>query len=165
MDYRELTVETIKLRIREEVPSHETGLPGEILRLGKMRQDQISELTARLKESEADRAARLVLINELTEKLKESEADRAARFQQITELTAWLKESEADRATRLEVIRGLEGIVTGLQALVDEEKQRAADYERGWQALEGTFVVRQGRRIGLINTGRYEKCSQTAIDD
>ncbi len=123
MDYRELTAETIKLRIREEVPSHETGLPGEILRLGKMRQDQISELTARLKESEADRAA------------------------------------------RLEVIRGLEGIVTGLQALVDEEKQRAADYERGWQALEGTFVVRQGRRIGLINTGRYEKCSQTAIDD
>ena len=72
MDYSELTAEAIKLRIRDEVPSRETGLPGEILRLGKMRQDQISELTARLKESEADRAARLELINELSDKLKES---------------------------------------------------------------------------------------------
>jgi hypothetical protein len=43
-------------------------------------------------------------INELQQLLKESEADRAARLEQINELTRMLKESEADRAVRLEVI-------------------------------------------------------------
>jgi hypothetical protein len=43
----------------------------------------------------------------LTAKLKESEADRAARFNQIMELTTLLKESEADRAARLVLINEL----------------------------------------------------------
>jgi superfamily I DNA/RNA helicase len=145
MDYSELTAETIKIRIREEAPSRETGLPGEILRLGKMRQDQISDLTARLKESEADRAARLELINELSARLKESEADRAARFNQITELTGLLKESEADRAARLEVIRGLEEKSTWLQALLNVEKQRADDCEQGWWGAGKKLLGALGR--------------------
>jgi predicted nuclease with TOPRIM domain len=144
MDYSELTAETIKLRIREEVPSRETGLPGEILRLGKIRQDQIGELTARLQESEADRAARL---------------------QQITELNGLLQESEADRAARLEVIHGLEENITRLQARWDEEKQRAYDLEQGWQALEGTFAVRQARRVGLIRTHCYKRRGEQADGD
>jgi hypothetical protein len=157
MDYSELTAETIKMRIRAEVPSHDTGLPGEILRLGKIRQDQISELTARLKESEADRAARLEMIHDLTDKLNASETDRTARFLQITELTGLLKESEADRAARLEVIRSLEEIIMRLQALCAEEKHRADDCEQGWRALEGTVAVRQARRVGLIRTRCYGK--------
>jgi chromosome segregation ATPase len=186
MDYSELTAETIKLRIREEVPSRETGLPGEILRLGKIRQDQIGELTARLQESEADRAARLQQITELTGLLQESEADcaarfrqiteltgllqeseadRAARFRQITELTGLLQESEADRAARLEVIHGLEENITRLQARWDEEKQRADDLEQGWQALEGTFAVRQARRVGLIRTHCYKRRGEQADGD
>jgi chromosome segregation ATPase len=165
MNYSELTAETIKLRIREEVPSRETGLPGEMLRLGKMRQDQIGELTARLKESEADRAARLELIHELTGKLKESEADREARFRQITELTGLLKESEADRAARLGVICGLGENLTSLHALLNEEKQRAGDLEQGWQALEETFAVRQARRVRLIRTRCYERCGRKAACD
>jgi hypothetical protein len=48
---------------------------------------QINELQQLLKESEADRAARLAQINELTRLLKESETDRAARLAQIGELT------------------------------------------------------------------------------
>ena len=151
MDYSELTAETIKLRIREEVPSRETGLPGEILRLGKIRQDQIGELTARLQESEADRAARLQQITELNGLLQESEADRAARLQQITELTGLLQESEADRAARLEVIHGL-------QARLD-------DCEKGWRALECTFAVRQARRVGLIRTRCYKRRGEQADGD
>jgi chromosome segregation ATPase len=172
MNYSELTAETIKLRIREEVPSRETGLPGEMLRLGKMRQDQIGELTARLKESEADRAARLELIHELTDKLTDSEADRTERFRQITELTGLLEESEADRAARLEVICGLGENITSLQALLNEEKQRAGeekqradDLEQGWQALEETFAVRQARWAGLIRTRCYERRGQKAAGD
>ena len=42
--------------------------------------DQIHCLTARLKESEADRAARLELIHTLTAALKESEVDLAERL-------------------------------------------------------------------------------------
>jgi hypothetical protein len=179
MNFSELTAETIKLRIREEIPSRETGLPGEMLRLGKMRQDQIGDLTARLKESEADRAARLDLIHELTDKLKESEADRTARFRQITELTGLLKESEADRAARFQQITKLTGLlkdsdadraarlemIRGLEARLDEEKRRADDLEQGWQALEGSFAVRQARRVRLIRTRSYERRGQETAGD
>ena len=68
------------------------------------RLEQIHALTAALRESEADRAARLEQIHELTATLRESEADRAARLEQIHELTITLRESEADRAARLELI-------------------------------------------------------------
>lgn len=165
MDFSELTAETIKIRIREEVPSRETGLPGEILRMGKMRQDRISELTARLEDSEADRAARLNQITELTGLLKDSEADRAERFRQITELTGFLKDSEADRAARLEVIRSLEENITRLQTLLDGEKRRADDCEEGWRALECTFSVRLARRIGLMKTRRYGIRGQQGAGD
>jgi len=59
----------------------------------------------------------------------------------------------------------LEESITRLQALLDEEKQRADDCEQGWQALEGTFVVRQARRVGLIRTRRYERSGQQAAVD
>jgi len=44
---------------------------------------------------------------DLTRKLQESEADRAARWTQIETLTAMLKESEADRLARSEQIKTL----------------------------------------------------------
>jgi uncharacterized DUF497 family protein len=103
-----------------------------------------------LKISEADRKARFDQITELTKLRQESEADRKARFDQITELTKLLQESEADRKARLEVIHRLE------EELV-EEKKKTYDLEQGWRELEGTFAVRQARRIRLIKARRFEK--------
>jgi hypothetical protein len=57
-------------------------------------QVQIDSLNKALKESEADRAARLDQINILTNALKESEVDRAGRLDQINILTNALKESD-----------------------------------------------------------------------
>jgi glycosyltransferase involved in cell wall biosynthesis len=68
------------------------------------RLDQIQQLTELLRESEADRAARLDQIQQLAELLRESEADRAARLDQIQQLAELLRESEADRALRSEQI-------------------------------------------------------------
>ncbi|WP_133716047.1 class I SAM-dependent methyltransferase [Methylocaldum gracile] len=51
------------------------------------------QLDLRLRESEADRNARLGQINELTQLLQVSEKDRAARLDQINELTRLLHES------------------------------------------------------------------------
>jgi len=127
---------------------------------------QIGELTGRLASSEADCTIRLEQVNELNCLLQESEADRAARLNQITELTGLLKDSEADRAARLELIHGLEEKITRLQALRDDEQQRADgehrradDLEQGWQALEETFAVRQARRAGIIRTREKSKIS------
>jgi 2-polyprenyl-3-methyl-5-hydroxy-6-metoxy-1,4-benzoquinol methylase len=57
------------------------------------------DLTRKLQESEADRAARWSQIETLTAMLKESETDRAASWTQSETLTGMLKESEADRAS------------------------------------------------------------------
>jgi chromosome segregation ATPase len=165
MDHTQLTAETIKLKIREEVPSRETGLPGEILRLGKIRQDLIEELTANLKESEADRAARLDVIHDLSEKLKESEADRLARLDVIHSLSERLNESEADRAARLDVIHALEREIAKINERLQEEMQRADACEQGWRALEGTFAVRQARRLRLIRTMGYATQDQQTTGD
>ncbi len=69
---------------------------------------QVDTLTQWLKESEADRAARLKDINLLNMLLKESETDRTERLKAINNLEDWLKESEADRAARLDRIKYLE---------------------------------------------------------
>jgi GT2 family glycosyltransferase len=120
-----------------------------------IRLEQINELTANLKESEADRAVRLEQINELTANLKESEADRAARFDQITELANLLKESETDRAARLEVIHSLGEKIDQIQSELAQEKKRADRAEKGWRELEGTFAVRQARRVGFIKSRKF----------
>jgi hypothetical protein len=114
----------------------------------RLRLEQVHALTGMLRESEADRAARLDQIDALAAMLKESEADRATRLDQIVELTRLLKESETDRAARLEVIQRL-GITLA------EEKKRADGLERERAELEGTFIVRQARRAGLIKVRRF----------
>lgn len=68
---------------------------------------QIDTLTASLKISEADRAARLAQIETLTERLRISEDDRAARLAQIKTLTARLQLHEADAAARQAEIHAL----------------------------------------------------------
>jgi glycosyltransferase involved in cell wall biosynthesis len=73
--------------------------------------DQIRTLNTLLRESEADRAARLEQIHTLTALIKDSEADRAARLEQIHTLTALLNESETDRAARLEQIHTLTALI------------------------------------------------------
>jgi FkbM family methyltransferase len=78
-------------------------------------ESNLATLTKLLKESEADRAARLEQINTLTKLLKESEADRAARLAQINTLTKLLKESEADRASCLEQINTLNKLLKGAE--------------------------------------------------
>jgi glycosyltransferase involved in cell wall biosynthesis len=68
------------------------------------RLDSIHTLQAQLQEAEADRTARLDSIHTLQAQLQEAEADRAARLDYIHTLQAQLQEAEADRAARLDVI-------------------------------------------------------------
>jgi len=71
------------------------------------RLEQVKDLTGRLKESEADRAERLKQIEELTGQIEESNRDRGLRLDQVKDLTGRLKESEADREARLRQIEEL----------------------------------------------------------
>ena len=66
------------------------------LALLDLRQTELS-LSLKLRESEADRAARGDQIASLTGMLCEAEADRAARGDQIVSLTGMLREAEKDR--------------------------------------------------------------------
>ncbi len=92
-----------------------------------------------------------------TDSLKESELDRKARLDQIIELTNLLKESESDRTARLKVIEEQQdtieeqqGNIRSLEAKLEEETKRL-------EALEGTFLVRKARRLGLIKDRPFEK--------
>jgi 2-polyprenyl-3-methyl-5-hydroxy-6-metoxy-1,4-benzoquinol methylase len=80
------------------------------------RLEAIEQLDAALKESEADRQAQLEAIEQLDAALKESEADRQARLEVIEQLDAALKESEADRQARLEVIEQLDAALKQSEA-------------------------------------------------
>jgi|GEM_PF-3638206 hypothetical protein len=66
--------------------------------------EEVAHLKAVLRESEADRAARLEQILMFKEMLEQSEADRAARLELILMFKGMLEQSEADRAARLEQI-------------------------------------------------------------
>ncbi len=66
--------------------------------------EEVNQLKAALRESEADRAARLEQILMFKEMLEQSEADRAARLELILMFKGMLEQSEADRAARLEQI-------------------------------------------------------------
>jgi ADP-heptose:LPS heptosyltransferase len=82
-----------------------------------------ADRSARLKqleESEADGAARLEAIEKLERQLVESEADRAARLAEMERLGKQLAESEADRAARLEVIHRLGAQLSGRESRVRE---------------------------------------------
>ena len=76
------------------------------------------ELTELLRESEADRAARLVKMEELDRLLRESEADRAARLVKMEELDRLLRESEAAREARGDVIEVLKAKLSAFENTV-----------------------------------------------
>jgi hypothetical protein len=82
----------------------------------------IGILEKALKESDADRAARLEQIKTFEKALRESEADRAARLEQIKILDKALQESETDRAARLEQIRVLDKALT--EARLENQSRR-----------------------------------------
>ena len=71
------------------------------------RQNQVARLTALLKESEADAAARLQRVEALGRELARVGAESAARGEQTRELERLRKESEADRAARGQQIETL----------------------------------------------------------
>lgn len=79
--------------------------------------EQITSLTAQLKEISADHAQRLVLIEDLSARLAVSEADRQARLDKINELTEMLAASEADRRARLQQINELTAIIHSTEEL------------------------------------------------
>ncbi len=110
--FPERTVEGAPLEqmaaIAERRRGYLTGLEEDLERLHGIirdRDEEIAGLISRLKESEADRDARLAEMEKIGATLAESEADRDARMGQIEELGALLAESEADRAARFEVIQ------------------------------------------------------------
>ena len=70
----------------------------------------------KLRESDADRAARLKQVETLTTLLKESDTDRTARLKQVEMLAALLKESEKDRADRLVVIQNQDKLLKQCEA-------------------------------------------------
>ena len=76
----------------------------------------LGELTALLREPDADRARLREDVDRLTVLLRDSDADRAARLDQVRDLTRLLQESEADRAARFEVIQNLQAKLASLQA-------------------------------------------------
>lgn len=83
--------EPLKTNSKEQIENALSNFPN-----GRMMQ-ALLDIDSRLKESDADRAARLDQINTLTQLLKESETDRAARLTQIYILTQQLKKLEADK--------------------------------------------------------------------
>jgi len=68
----------------------------------------VSDLQKRLEAAEADRQARLEVIEDLEKRLGVSDADREARLKVIQDLQTRLEESEADRQARLEVIQDVQ---------------------------------------------------------
>jgi FkbM family methyltransferase len=82
------------------------------------RLDTINKLDAALKASEIDRQAHLGTINRLNEALKLSEADREARLDIINKLDAVLKVSEADGRARLDIINRLMSVENATQEIL-----------------------------------------------
>ena len=91
-------------------------------------------------------------IRELTRLLKESEADRDARLDQLDQASRLMRESDANHAEDLKTIETLTARSADLEARVDHESGRAIAFERALGELERTRVVRAARRIGLIKT-------------
>ncbi len=101
-----------------------------------------------LKESDADRAARLKALKKSEadhlKALKESEADREKRLEDSRRLVQLLKVSEADRAARLEVIQELD---RRLKESEEGRKQALSDLE----LLRSSKPVRLLLRLGLVS--------------
>lgn len=106
----------------------------ELHQIVKTRDEEIAGLIAQLKESEADRAARLAEIEAIGARFAESEA---AWRKQMEELGGVLAESEADRAARLEVIR--------------EQQRRIEALDRRYDHLASRMPVRALRKLGMIS--------------
>ena len=106
----------------------------ELHQIIRTRDEEIAGLIAQLKESEADRAARLAEIEAIGARFAESEA---AWRRQMEELGAVLAESEADRAARLEVIR--------------EQQRRIEVLDRRYDHLASRMPVRALRKLGMIS--------------
>ena len=90
-----------------------------ILRLGS-----IERLEAWLKESEADRADRLIKIDQLQTRLEQSEKDSTERLQQVTLMGEMLRRTEKDCMDRLEQMN-----IIG-ENLRKTEENRMQDLER-----------------------------------
>ena len=89
-------------------------------------------------------------IGELTRLLRESEADRDARLDQLDQASRLMRESNANHAEDLKTIEILTARSAILEARVDRESGRATDLERALGELEKMRVIRIARRFGLI---------------
>lgn len=103
----------------------------------KTRDEEIKGVIAQLKESEADRDARLAEIETIGVALAESEADRDARKIQIEELGALLAESEADRSARLTVI--------------ENQAERIDELEQRYDHIMSQMPVRVLKKLHMIS--------------
>ena len=110
------------------------------------RLEAINSTQKRLDEVDQERNNQVA---ELTERLRESENDRQLRFEQVQELTERLQESETDRSTHLEWVHELED-------RLKDVGQRADMAEQAYHALEGTFIVRKARQMRLIDVSRLD---------
>jgi 2-polyprenyl-3-methyl-5-hydroxy-6-metoxy-1,4-benzoquinol methylase len=118
---RRLVLALLDLRQREQdIAEHLAVSEADCL----ARSDQITSLSAMLKEAQTDNAERGKQIAALSKMLKESEVDRSDRGEQITALSKMLDESEADRLARSDQI-------TSLSAMLKEAQTDNA--ERGKQ--------------------------------
>jgi uncharacterized coiled-coil protein SlyX len=90
-------------------------------------QQGLDDLTEQLKDSEADRAARLEVIKGLSAHVKLLETECAKRLELINDLTAHIAELEAECAKRLQIINRRSGPV-GL-------------VRRAWRAIRRPFTT------------------------
>ena len=147
----------LSVHTQEEIEQSLLASPGGRLGLALLDKDsECNILDERLRESEADRAARLNQIQQYsqwleefkTERasqidqirqykiwLEESEAERAARWDQIQQYKIWLEESEADRAARFEVIKNQEQVISMLKTDLSK--------------LRSSFIFKLLKRFGL----------------
>lgn len=90
--------------------------------------DQFHDLKKHYVESEADRAARLIVMQEQGERLGQLEADRNSLQAQLADLRLQFETVEADRAARLEVIHQqghqLSELQGAVHAMTEQLKER-----------------------------------------
>jgi hypothetical protein len=126
-----------------------------------------------IKDSEADRAARLEQIHTLTALLNESETDRAARLEQIHAPTALLNESElyarytASKhniiliTASLAVSRPGDNAARANDCRQDEQHLRSSKHDPGAAAL--ARAVAQRRLVGDLARARHCRCCLPAV--
>jgi glycosyltransferase involved in cell wall biosynthesis len=121
--------------------------------------NQITEITQLFGESEADRRATLNQISELAEMLDREQADWKTEVERLNRRPDIFREKEERHIMRSRLFEALQTGIHNMRHEVERAYMRAGAAEKGWRDLESTFVVRQARRLGLIQMNSCQSVS------